>query len=171
MPQITISGSRKNGLKPVEGAEFRRPVVVIIPDLADEDRPCPDCHGPRRTRVESIRVDLAGEYDGETTALVAVRCEDPGCGYGYSRSYTVRVMHPDEITADDPAEIKGDDPGSCCPTCGEPAKLRRCCVCGTEAWIIDCGHYSQPRPIAAGRADGSDLQNDYCEYCAYHLAD
>jgi len=169
MPQITLTGTRKNGLKPVEGAEFRRPVVIVVPNLDEKDQPFPERHGPRRARVESIRIDLANECDGETTASVAVRCEDVRCGYGYTRPYIVRVMHPDEITG--PASTEGDAPGSACPHCGEPAKLRRCCVCGTEAWIIDCGHYPQPRPIAAGRADGSDLGRDYCEYCAYHLAD
>jgi len=173
MAKIIISGSRKNGVKPIKDTpfdKFDRPVVVIIPNLADEDRPCPECHGPRRTRVESIRVDLANEYDGETPASVYVHCDDPGCGYGYYRPYIVRVMRPDSIMGpSNPTKIEGDDPGSTCPHCGEAAKLRRCYVCGAEAWLVDCGHYPQPRPIAAGRADGSDLEHDYCEYCAAHV--
>jgi len=134
MSQIIISGSRKNGVKPIEDTpfdKFDRPIVVVIPNLDGEDQLCPECH--RRTLVESIRVDLANECDGETTASGSVRCEDVGCEYGYTRPCIVRVMRPDEITADDPMRIKGDDPGSTCPHCGEPAKLRRCCVCGAEA--------------------------------------
>jgi len=41
-----------------------------------------------------------------------------------------------------------------------------CSACGASAQLTDCGHLAQPRPIAAGRADGSDGQHDYCSYCA-----
>lgn len=54
----------------------------------------------------------------------------------------------------------------CCPDCLEPAEYRVCDECGRGAWIIDCGHYAQPRPYAAGRSDGSDLHHTYCEDCA-----
>jgi hypothetical protein len=51
--------------------------------------------------------------------------------------------------------------GGKCPECGTPARLRTCSVCGgTPAWLIDCGHYAQPRPISAG-PDGKD----YCDEC------
>ena len=60
--------------------------------------------------------------------------------------------------------------GSQCGECGEHATHRECRACGTSAWLIDCGHQQQPRPIAAGRADGSDLSHDYCESCATALA-
>jgi hypothetical protein len=53
-----------------------------------------------------------------------------------------------------------------CPECGEPARLRTCSVCGVSQWIIDCGHFDQPRPIAAGRQDGSESYKDFCEDCA-----
>ena len=56
--------------------------------------------------------------------------------------------------------------GTKCPHCGEPAKWRVCSECGKGAWIIDCGHMDQPRPIAAGREDGSELYKDFCEDCA-----
>lgn len=41
--------------------------------------------------------------------------------------------------------------GEKCPDCGRIAELRRCGRCGCEGWIIDCGHYAQPRPLASGR--------------------
>ena len=53
-----------------------------------------------------------------------------------------------------------------CPSCGERAVLRTCHECGQSAMITDCGHESQPRPIAAGREDGSDLAHAYCAFCA-----
>lgn len=56
--------------------------------------------------------------------------------------------------------------GGSCPTCGAKAELRICDDCNEEAWIIDCGHYAQPRPIAAGRSDGSEMHRTYCEDCA-----
>lgn len=56
--------------------------------------------------------------------------------------------------------------GGKCPQCGERAKLRKCSVCGKERWIVDCGHMDQPRPIAAGRIDGSESYKDFCEDCA-----
>lgn len=52
-----------------------------------------------------------------------------------------------------------------CP-CGTPATFRTCVECGVSGWIIDCGHYAQPRPLAAGRADGSNLHYTYCCDCA-----
>ena len=53
-----------------------------------------------------------------------------------------------------------------CPECGAEPVGRTCVVCRVSAWITDCGHMAQPRPIAAGREDGSDLHRDYCESCA-----
>ena len=53
-----------------------------------------------------------------------------------------------------------------CTQCGTEAQERKCAACGTTAMITDCGHMAQPRPIAAGRIDGTDLQNDYCDSCA-----
>ena len=32
--------------------------------------------------------------------------------------------------------------------------------------LVHCGHQTQSRPIAAGRADPSDLHDFYCEDCA-----
>ncbi len=55
--------------------------------------------------------------------------------------------------------------GGKCPRCGELARKRTCDECGKTGWIIDCGCYAQPRPIAAGRRDGSDGHHDYCEDC------
>lgn len=57
-------------------------------------------------------------------------------------------------------------PGGECPECAEPARLRECDDCGRRAWLIDCGHYGQPRPIAAGRRGGRQADRDYCEDCA-----
>jgi len=56
--------------------------------------------------------------------------------------------------------------GGYCATCDEPARERTCRMCGRTMWILDCGHMPQPTPIAAGRADGSDLHHDYCDECA-----
>jgi hypothetical protein len=41
-----------------------------------------------------------------------------------------------------------EDEGGKCPECNTPAVWRVCYVCGKGAWIIDCGHYPQPRPIS-----------------------
>jgi hypothetical protein len=57
-----------------------------------------------------------------------------------------------------------DDPS--CLECGASPELRVCQTCGTSAHITDCGHFPQPRPIAAGHNDGSDLFNVYCYVCA-----
>jgi|APSaa5957512576_1039674.scaffolds.fasta_scaffold103429_1 hypothetical protein len=57
-------------------------------------------------------------------------------------------------------EIEGGE----CPHCGATAKLRRCHICGESAWLIDCGHYSQPRPISAD-IYGMDVCDD-CADCA-----
>jgi len=100
MSKLIISGSRKNGVKPVESNsldKFDRPIVVVVPNLSEEDRLCPECHGTRRTMVRSIRVDLANECDGEVPVSVTVHCDDPGCRYGYTRPYIGRVMYPDKI--------------------------------------------------------------------------
>lgn len=59
----------------------------------------------------------------------------------------------------------GDSPEGC-TACGTPRKERQCCVCGVIGLVIDCGHMKQPRPIASGRADGSDLGYDFCVDCA-----
>ena len=56
-----------------------------------------------------------------------------------------------------------DDP---CADCGAAPEARTCCACGALAVLTDCGHQTQPRPIAAGRADGSDMGRTYCETCA-----
>ncbi len=56
--------------------------------------------------------------------------------------------------------------GGKCPHCGTEAAWRECDTCGTAAWVIDCGHYTQPRPIAPGRVDGSELHRLFCEDCA-----
>jgi hypothetical protein len=53
-----------------------------------------------------------------------------------------------------------------CPLCNEPARLRTCWECGDSAWIIDCAHFPQPRPIAPGRADGSHPHRMFCDDCA-----
>ena len=50
--------------------------------------------------------------------------------------------------------------GGSCPKCGTRAEFRVCSQCGVAAWVIDCGHYGQPRPIAAG-PDGLL----YCDDC------
>ncbi len=51
--------------------------------------------------------------------------------------------------------------GGRCPDCGEPARLRTCHVCGKSLWLIDCGHYGQPRPISAD----DDGTGDICDDC------
>lgn len=53
-----------------------------------------------------------------------------------------------------------------CTRCDARAALRACSDCGATGIVTDCGHQAQPRPIAAGRVDGSDLSHDYCARCA-----
>lgn len=67
------------------------------------------------------------------------------------------------------AEYEKD--GGKCPDCGTPAELMTCEVCGKQAWLIDCGHYDQPRPITGGKIDGSDLGHIYCDGCAEQISD
>ena len=67
----------------------------------------------------------------------------------------------DAVTQHKMAEETDERAGGRCPRCGAAAEYRTCEVCGTSAWIIDCGHYSQPRPIAASQ----DGQRYLCEDC------
>ena len=62
-------------------------------------------------------------------------------------------------------------PTGACPICGTAIQHRVCADCGAEGYILDCGHESQPRPIAAGMADGSDLHHCYCADCADAVED
>ena len=57
-------------------------------------------------------------------------------------------------------ELTIEEKGAVCKYCDEPARYRTCEVCGESAWIIDCGHYSQPRPIAA-----DEYGHDICDDC------
>jgi hypothetical protein len=95
--------------------------------------PCPDCKG---------------EIVWAEAGLVPGARECTGCGSRFSVG-TLRY--------EDYAQAEQD--GGECPDCGEDAVYRTCCRCKQGAWIIDCGHYDQPRPIAA---HGS---NDYCDDC------
>jgi len=52
--------------------------------------------------------------------------------------------------------------GDICPDCGEPAEYRTCADCGKSGWVIDCGHYAQPRPLSAD-ASGSIVCDDCCD--------
>jgi CRISPR/Cas system-associated protein Cas10 (large subunit of type III CRISPR-Cas system) len=52
-----------------------------------------------------------------------------------------------------------------CNECGAQPQQRTCSVCGNTALITDCGHKPQPRPIAAGRADGNEGHRDFCSFC------
>lgn len=63
-----------------------------------------------------------------------------------------------------PAGLQQD--GEACQACATEAVYRQCCRCGVSGWVIDCGHYAQPRPLAAGRQDGNDLSHIYCLDCA-----
>jgi len=53
-----------------------------------------------------------------------------------------------------------------CTQCGTPPTFRTCDDCGTTGLITGCAHMDQPRPIDAGRCDGSDLHHTYCADCA-----
>jgi hypothetical protein len=53
-----------------------------------------------------------------------------------------------------------------CPECGQQPELRACWACHVEAWITDCGHMGQPRPIAPGRISGLDMHRVFCRDCA-----
>ena len=50
--------------------------------------------------------------------------------------------------------------------CGAIAQRVECCRCGVTARITECGHLSQPRPIASGTACGNDATRIYCAACA-----
>ena len=56
-----------------------------------------------------------------------------------------------------------------CPDCNRTGHVRTCNDCGVSAYLVDCGDYAQPRPIASGRVDGSDQGHDYCDDCALDL--
>lgn len=56
--------------------------------------------------------------------------------------------------------------GGSCPQCSEPARLLKCSSCEEEAWIINCGHMDQPRPIAAGTFKGTRMNQLFCKQCA-----
>jgi hypothetical protein len=57
-----------------------------------------------------------------------------------------------------------------CPVCRAHAQLLTCSECLRSAWLIDCGHFVQPRPIAKGRADGTAMNRLFCDDCAEVLA-
>jgi len=50
-----------------------------------------------------------------------------------------------------------------CADCTAIAVLRTCAGCGAEALITDCGHQSQPRPIAANGIYGTEPSCESCE--------
>jgi hypothetical protein len=77
-------------------------------------------------------------------------------------TYAPRLSEIEIMNNEENYEIEG---GSC-PECGTQAQLRTCDDCGETAWIIDCGHMSQPRPIAGGRSDGSEGHRTFCTDCA-----
>lgn len=59
-------------------------------------------------------------------------------------------MNKREISDDADCDVEG---------CGVTAERRVCCACGVSALICDCGHYAQPRPIAANG------HLDWCDAC------
>jgi len=105
-------------------------------------------HEVWRGEAESADDAIRLAYDGIT---------DADCG---------DLSREDMIAGASAIILEDEREGGACPDCGTPAALRTCDTCDTSAWIIDCGHYAQPRPIAAGRADGSDLHHTYCEDCS-----
>lgn len=60
-----------------------------------------------------------------------------------------KTSEPDYGDPPDPRDEYDDQErkGGSCPSCGELAVHRTCDCCGISAWIIDCEHYDQPRPI------------------------
>ena len=64
-----------------------------------------------------------------------------------------------------------DDGVTACEVCSTPARLRKCAGCGREGWIVDCGHYPQPRPIAPMGIFGCECSCDECEAAAAGLLD
>ena len=50
-----------------------------------------------------------------------------------------------------------------CDRCGIRAETRTCEDCGLTLTITDCGHYAQPRPIAASQYQGHDYTCAACE--------
>lgn len=104
------------------------------------------------------------ENDGwEGTYTVIRRCGPPGSPDYYLR----RGVHTDLDHSDWHGIVHAArlEPAAC-PECGARAETRTCDGCGRSAVVIDCGHQAQPQPIAAGRADGSDLHHTYCTDCA-----
>lgn len=59
-----------------------------------------------------------------------------------------------------------DRPEGRCGECRADVTLMQCVACGVKGYILDCGHLNQPRPIAAGRSDGSELWHTFCADCA-----
>jgi hypothetical protein len=59
-------------------------------------------------------------------------------------------------------EMICDDVDCAAPGCDTAAKLRRCVGCGSTGMVTDCGHRSQPRPIAADERTGESV----CDACA-----
>lgn len=45
-----------------------------------------------------------------------------------------------------------------------------CDRCGCVGVIADCGCMVQPRPIAAGLSDGTEMHRTYCYLCEQELA-
>ena len=60
-------------------------------------------------------------------------------------------------------DVSQEQEDGACPTCGTRAEFRECESCDASGWIIDCGHFAQPRPLAAA-ADGSG--RCLCDECA-----
>jgi hypothetical protein len=61
----------------------------------------------------------------------------------------------------DPFDQAEHDEGSC-PECGTDGEHRTCDDCGKTAYIVDCGCYSQPRPISTDETGNRML----CDDCA-----
>lgn len=57
------------------------------------------------------------------------------------------------------------DEGEQCRSCGARAKHRVCETCGESGWVIDCGHFPQPRPISA-----DSYGHAQCDDCADNSA-
>lgn len=60
-------------------------------------------------------------------------------------------------------ELMGLTHDTDCPDCHIRAESRTCEDCGRTLTITDCGHYQQPRPIAASQYQGHGYACAACE--------
>jgi hypothetical protein len=94
-----------------------------------------------------------GQWEADTPESALENCAREA---GYTDVDDMRLQTLGELVV---TEVTG------CADCGAEAETRECYQCGRIEQVIDCGHYAQPAVISAGREDGTDMDNWYCEDC------